>query len=239
LKNKMRLTDAIKQKEAEASKPQLAVAVNVFKESPRQIEECFKRISNNLPDAIVGIFLDGVDRPEIIRLARKFGFLPMIGNNYGVNATWNLWWLRMLYFFEWSNASVCFKFDPDTMVDAKPLTIPNSHYFGDVPDGIPYVQGGVTGLSIETVRTILDKKLLEPIKNEPRPWLALKNSEFADDQALGCMLRYINIFPIHWPECKSVWRISVYNNPVTHAIVHPRYYNDTMGKEKDSAHVDN
>jgi hypothetical protein len=208
-------------------KPTIAVAVNVFKEPFRQIEECFQRIARNLPNATVAVFLDGVNRPEVLRLARQLGFLPAVGSHCGTNATWNNWWLRMLHFFAFSEADVCFKFDPDTMVDATPNAIPLDHYFGGVPAGYSFVQGGITGLSKKTIRMILDKKLLESVAGEARPWLTQTLPDFADDQALGCLLRQQGIYPVHWNECRSDWKSPIDNNPITHAIVHPRYYNDT------------
>ncbi len=214
--------------ETKASKPSIAVAINIFKEPLRQIEECFLRIANNLPNAIVAIFLDGVDRPEVSSLARKYGFLPVISSHYGTNSTWNLWWLRMLYFFDFSKADVCFKLDPDTMVDITPNAIPKDHYFGDVHAGGSFVQGGVTGISRVAVSIILDKKLLEPVVGEPRHWLTRTEADFSDDRALGCLLRHIDILPVQWSECKSVWKSPIENNPITYAIVHPRYYDDPI-----------
>jgi lipopolysaccharide biosynthesis glycosyltransferase len=204
----------------------IAIAINVFKEPKVQIEECFRRIKCNMPAAKVAIFLDGIERHDVLALAQEYKFLPIIGSHFGTNVTWNIWWLRMLYFFQHTEANVCFKFDPDTMVDAAPSSIPTDHYFGDVPEGVPYVQGGVSGLSGYTVRLILNQKLLEPAVAEAKPWLTRIDNNFADDKALGFMLKHVGIYPVHWKECKSVWRSPVDNCPVQYAIVHPRYYGD-------------
>jgi hypothetical protein len=140
---------------------------------------------------------------------------------------WNLWWLRMLTFFRDSAADVCFKFDPDTMVDATPSAIPSCGYFGDVQRtfrGVVFVQGGVTGLSASTVAELLEARLLEP--RAYKPWMdtVLLRQTFMDDQLLAAALKHLGISPVKWPECKSEWQTPVLNHPREYAIVHPRYY---------------
>lgn len=204
------------------NKKKVSVAINVYKESLLQITQCLERISQNLPEAKVAVFFDGVQRSDVSDLARSLGFLTVLGENCGRNETWYLWWLRMLYFFDWSDAEICLKLDPDTMVDAAPCSFPEAHYFGDIVR--TFIQGGVTGLSGKLVRFILDKKLLEPVENGSKPWLKLEGPHFADDTALAIMLRHIGIYPEQWNECRSRWKHPVPNSPIVYSIVHPRYY---------------
>jgi len=178
----------------------------------------------NLPYATVGVFLNGVDRPEILSLAETLGFRLTVGHNYGTNAYWDLWWLRMLNFFESSNSDVCFKFDPDTMVDATPLSIPIDDYFGCISGNREYIRGGAIGISKTVVRAIVEKELLELTAEEIRSWLNLTTPHFAEDRALACLLRHIGVCPVHWPECRCRWRKPIRNDPLKYAIVHPRYY---------------
>lgn len=205
----------------------IAVAINVHSESSAQIKACFGRIAANLPAAVVGIFCNGDVSAEIKRIAREHQFLVFPGANLASNITWHLWWLRMLLFFREIQADVFFKFDPDTMVDARPECIPRSDYFGFVSRSrryrIPYIQGGVTGLSWRCVCSVLDSGLLSP--NGEAPALSEHTwDSFADDQHLAVVLARLHIFPVMWPECKSIWKVSVDNDPVQYAIVHPRYY---------------
>lgn len=203
----------------------ISVAINVSRESVRQIKECLERIAVNLPRAEVAVFLDGVVRPEIEKLAHNHGFHCIPGENLGNNSDWNRWWIRMLTFFVYSNADVCFKFDPDTMVDARPVLIPTADYFGQVCGD--FVQGGVTGLSRSAVRRLLEFRLLERVPGRQRPWLEEpRTQEFMDDQLIARALAHIGIFPSRWTECRSEWRDPVLNRPLNHAIVHPRYYTD-------------
>jgi tetratricopeptide (TPR) repeat protein len=202
---------------------QIAVAINVSGEPLAQIQECFTRLSANLPKAKVAIFLDGVSRPEVVDLANDFRFSPKVVTKLGTNATWNLWWLRMMRFFADTEADVCFKFDPDTMVDAAPKAILDADYFGHVC--AEYVQGGVTGISRALVRAVLERKLLESSEEEPRPWLAeFSDPRYIDDQKIAQVFAHLGVRPIKWRECRSIWRWPVPNDPVTHAVVHPRYY---------------
>lgn len=210
------------------TKSTLAVAINVYAESVQQVDECFIRIARNLPEAKVSVFLNGEDRSDVRRLADQLGFKVRYGMNLGTNRTWHLWWQRMLEFFCNTGCDVCFKFDPDTMVDRPPVAIPNASYFGDLHYsvyGFPFVQGGVTGLSIRAIKTIMNDQLLEPVGK--KLWFTIRlspNASFADDQLLALVLKHIDIVPVAWPECKSSWKLPVPNDPVTYAIVHPRYY---------------
>jgi len=45
-----------------------------------------------------------------------------------------------------------------------------------------------------------------------------------DDQLVAGALAKVNISAVPWPDCLSRWKCPVLNDPVTHAIVHPRYY---------------
>lgn len=220
----------------------VAVAINVCSENRPQITECFRRVAVNLQGAMVRIFLDGKYRPEVVQLADSFGFAAILGENLGRNATWNLWWLRMLRFFEECRAPVCFKFDPDTMVDAVPSSLPPDDYFGTVSDrtpwGTPFVQGGVTGLSGTAVSKLLDRKVIESglqdlVRSLPREF------GLADDQLLAEALARVNIHATRWTECLSLWKKSVPNMPIKYAIVHPRYYNEGSNEQSMEAQCTN
>jgi hypothetical protein len=207
----------------------LAVAVNVYRESERQVGECLQRIYNNLSGAQVLVILNGDCREDVISIAKGYKFAVHCGENWGTNRRWHLWWLRMLEFFALSQADVCFKLDPDTMVDKAPSMIPDALYFGDVQYNesydFPFVQGGVTGLSCAAVKRILETRVLIP--GPEKEWFKLqlpKREAFADDQLLAACLRHIHILPAHWPQCKSQWRVPLISLPVEYAIVHPRFY---------------
>jgi hypothetical protein len=203
----------------------IAVAVNVYRESGRQVEECLSRIARNLPTAAVTIFLNGGDRPDLTWIAAQHGFRVFKGKNLGTNETWHFWWLRMLCFFHETKSEVCFKFDPDTMVDAAPKAIPASDYFGSIwlsrRYRMPFIQGGITGLSKRAVCRLLDSGLLvrERAPAVAEPWQGL-----ADDQHLAVFLARLGIGPAPWPECLSQWKMPVTNDRDEYAIVHPRYY---------------
>ncbi len=204
-----------------------AVAVNVFTESKAQVEQCLKRIRRNLAPDFAKVFLNGVDRPDVLEVCSQFAFQVESGPNYGSNKYWNLWWIRMLEFFRASGAETCFKFDPDTMVDRTPKTIPSVGYFGDVctsRKGFRFVQGGVTGLGIATVEALLVSKILETRFCEL--WMrGLAISPYLmDDQLLSIALRMLGILPTCWCECTSRWKMPILNNLGECAIVHPRYY---------------
>ena len=207
---------------------EIAIALNVYKEPYRQVFECFGRIATNLPSAVVTVFINGIPRPDVCGLAEELGFQIRMGNNFGANSSWHLWWLKMLEFFQDARAATYFKFDPDTMVDANPQAIPENDYFGTVmhsnPWGTPFVQGGITGLSQNAVCRLLKERLLEPGKN--KPWMALvpNSCAFMDDQLIAEALASLNIRASVWQECMSVWKTPVLNDPVRYAIVHPRYY---------------
>ncbi len=205
----------------------IAVAVNVYRESPRQIEESLSRIARNLPAAAVTVFLNGGNGSEALRIAQPHGFSVVEGANLGTNAAWHFWWLRMLLFFRKTKADFCLKLDPDTMVDAPPKAIPNADYFGSIwlsrRYRIPFIQGGATGLSIRAVCRLLDSGILVRgnacLPQVSEPWTNL-----ADDQHLGVILARLGIAATLWPECHSEWRTPVANENREYAIVHPRYY---------------
>jgi hypothetical protein len=52
----------------------------------------------------------------------------------------------------------------------------------------------------------------------------LLRETFMDDQLLAVALKQISALPLQWRECKSEWKIPVLNDPIEHAIIHPRYY---------------
>ena len=205
----------------------IAVAVNVYRESPRQIEECFSRIARNLPAAALTVFLNGKNGLDLKPIAEPYGFRIVEGQNLGTNAMWHFWWLRMLLFFRETKADVCFKVDPDTMVDAAPQAIPDADYFGSIwlsrRYRLPFIQGGITGLSQRAVGRLLDSGLLLR-GNACLPAVSEEWPGLADDQHLGVVLARLGIVPTLWPECRSMWRTPVQNDPAEYAIVHPRYY---------------
>jgi len=205
----------------------LAVAVNVYQEPRRQIEECLSRIARNLSTAAVTVFLNGRQRREVECVAEPHGFRVIEGENLGTNVTWSLWWLRVLRFFREANADVCFKFDPDTMVDASPKAIPSADYFGTVwlsrRYRIPFIQGGVTGLSRRAVCNLLDSSLLA-LEVPGASVVTEECQSLADDQYMAMALAKLGIRPTAWTECCSQWRTPVANGSNKFAIVHPRYY---------------
>ena len=180
--------------------PSIAVAVNVYQESVRQITECFERIATNLRDAKVAVFINGEDRPEVFALAARWAFTAIQGENLGTNCTWHLWWRRMVEFFGCTGCEICFKFDPDTMVDRRPKYFPRSPYFGKVDFNAAFnlffVQGGVTGFSRSAIARVLDARVLEPAPE--KIWLTVQlppSVSFADDQLFAFALRHIGILP--------------------------------------------
>ncbi len=203
--------------------PSLAVAVNVYRESFRQVHECLSRLATNMAHARVAVIFNGVDRPEIERIAVQNHFTVIRGENLGTNTNWRQWWLRMLAFFASSAAEVCLKIDPDTMVDAPPAFFPKSKYFGTVCGR--FIQGGITGLSKHAVHGLLASQILELDAVEGALLFPMPPAvPFMDDQLLAKALVYLGIYPEDWTECRSVWREEISNNPAKHAIVHPRYY---------------
>lgn len=206
----------------------VVIAVNVYRETYRQMEECLWRISLNLPGSEVRIFFNGDQRADLIPLITKFGMSWATGPNLGTNSTWHIWWLRMLLWFQESRGEICFKFDPDTMVDSTPTAIPIEDYFGDLQrpyNHIPFIQGGITGLSQNAVQRLIGAGLLESIDKSRSLTEIPANASFMDDQLIAKVLRTINILPVHWLECKSRWKIPIENRMKDYAIVHPRYYN--------------
>lgn len=214
----------------------IAVAVNVYREPFKQIQVCLTKIARHLPDAPVTVLLNE-RRTDIFDLCRRLGFRVISGENLGTNATWHLFWTRMLHCFVESGADVCFKLDPDTMVDGPLTSVPTDSYFGSVfnerPNtswppftaaACPFVQGGITGLSIQAVRSLLAERVLEPGKD--RPWMEPipMPSPFVDDKRIAHALKSIGIEAAPWPDCLSRWLEPVLNQPVKYAIVHPRYY---------------
>lgn len=206
----------------------IAIVVTVYNESYRQIYESLSRIFANLPSAQVCVLLNGPYRSDVSALTTRFHFKLVTAENFANNDTWFLWWSGMLKFFAASGAKVCFKFDPDTMVDASPTSIPSDDYFGSVIRGgfrnVTFIQGGVTGLSSDAVQQLLAEKLLAP-KNVHK-WMAPVPAKLPlmDDQFIGEAMACLGIRPVPWPACRSQWKLPVLNNPITHAIVHPRYY---------------
>ncbi|SRR6266446_5205287 len=206
----------------------IAIAMTVYNEPYRQIYESLSRVFTNLPSAEVCVFLNGQYRPDVSALTRELNFKLVVSDNLAKNDTWFLWWSGMLKFFVSSGAKVCFKFDPDTMVDAKPTSIPSDDYFGSVRQGgfrkVTFVQGGVTALSSDAVQQLLAEKLLE--SENVHKWMAPipANLPLMDDQLIAEAIAYLGIRPVTWRECRSRWRVPVLNTPITHSIVHPRYY---------------
>ena len=214
----------------------VAVAINVYKETPVQLTECFSRVRANLSSK-VKIFLDGQDRPEVVALAKVFGFEVVVSPNCGCNDRWHLWWLRMLEFFVQSGADVCFKIDPDTMVDRSPVLC-SADYFGSVEsfNGYDYVQGGITGMSqraASLAKTVLEqgtfKSVEECVCSGGRPTVGyfagpVSSWAFTDDHAIAHVLKQVGILPVAWVECLSVWRKPIGNLKLRYAMVHPRYY---------------
>jgi hypothetical protein len=182
-----------------------------------------------MPTASVTVIGNGVVTSyagELAELIAESGYSFVNGPNLGSNSTWTQWWLRMLYIFDTAQADVCFKFDPDTMVDAMPTSIPAADYFGDVQVNSRrrlFVQGGITGLSRTAVRRLLASALLES-RPDPNCWVPGVQSSFMDDQLISEVLCRLGILPVAWKECKSSWKVPIRNCPVRHAIVHPRYY---------------
>lgn len=213
-------------------KSKLAIAVNVHSESISQLAACLSRIEINFPDAQRRLFINGSDGMEFRLLAERFGFSAVVGENLGTNRTWHIWWLRMLHFFDNTEADICFKFDPDTMVDKAPVDLPNADYFGQVQHsryGFPFVQGGITGLSIRIVRKIINENLLEYSANKIWFCHPLKyRAHLADDQFLALVLQHLDVIPVAWHECKSVWKRPVLNESGEFSIVHPRYVSDRV-----------
>jgi hypothetical protein len=216
----------------------VAVAINVHQENARQVEECITRVRNHLSPSSLGVFINGMQRPDLHHLFVRSNAQTILGENYGNNTFWNLWWLRMLKWFGSTDAEVCFKFDPDTMVDARPQLIPSDDYFGDVhrskiefqrdrhwgDNSVPFVQGGILGLSRTAVNRLLASELLEAACiSEWCPSISV-NLPFMDDHLIAAALRQLSIPPRQWGECKSRWKVIVPNDPISHSVVHPRYY---------------
>ena len=206
------------------------MAVNVYKESIRQVDQCLSRIARNLPSANKMVFFDGQETREIVELARGLGFEVCVGQNLGRNRTWHLWWLRMLRFFAQTSSAYALKLDPDTMVDRPPERMPDADYFGQIQHsfyGFPFIQGGVTGLSLHAVLSLVENRLLERGEMANKVWFTVRlspSAAFADDQLLALALNHVGIQPVQWDECVSQWKMPVLNDPITHSIVHPRYY---------------
>jgi hypothetical protein len=216
----------------------VAVAINIHKEGKMQICACLERIRRHLPNSSVAIFLNGELRLDLRGAFRDFGVEVFEGDNFANNQQWTLWWLRMLFWFQRSKQQVCLKLDPDTMVDAQPRYFPQAHYFGDVhtamvriqlneywyPSEMPFIQGGIVGLSINAVEKLIEAKLLHPPKYES--WCPPISPDliFMEDHLIAAALRQLDINPVQWPECKSLWKIPILNYPPQYSIVHPRYY---------------
>lgn len=213
----------------------IAVAVNVYKEPIAQVEACLGRIYSHLPEAAVRVFCNGVAREDVRELTKCFHYDLVIGKNLAANSTWHRWWKRMLDFYSQAGAEVCFKFDPDTMVDMAPRAIPSADYFGSVWMSkryrIPFVQGGVTGLSRRALELLIDSGLLDSPDSAAVPLSQYRWDSFADDQHLSMALSFLHIYPAPWEECMSSWKTPVLNNPVKYAIVHPRYYSRQQQEE--------
>lgn len=212
----------------------VAVAINVYDETTIQLTECFKRVKANLTEAKV--FLDGVDRPEVLDLAASFGFESFVGQSCGNNEKWFLWWLRMLEFFQSTGADVCFKIDPDTMVDRPPVLI-DADYFGTIEsfNGYSYVQGGITGMSQRAVglaKEVLEKGTFKSLRDcvfSGGPVSGCYEGPvtgwyFADDHAIAHVFKQVGILPTQWNECFASWTESTENKDLRFAMVHPRYY---------------
>jgi hypothetical protein len=133
----------------------------------------------------------------------------------------------MLRFFSESGAEVCFKFDPDTMVDGIPRAIPKAQYFGDVWRsrlGFRFIQGGITGLGGAAIHELLRSRLLEPSLCESWMKGIPISPVLMDDQLLAMALQKLGVLPSCWSECRSRWKTPVQNDHKEYAIVHPRYY---------------
>jgi hypothetical protein len=207
----------------------IAIAINVYQEVLIQLQHCIGRIRSNMPDATVMIFLDGIDRPDVRPLAGSLGCGVTNGAHLGYNDEAPLWWLRMLTWFHESTADICFKLDPDTMVDRAPKEYPAADYFGTIDGvnscGIPYIQGGVTGISRATVKLLIESELLlDPKYKDTRHFENTSNPPFVDDKMIGSVLHRLGIRPSGWSECLSRWRDPIENDDQKYAIVHPRYY---------------
>lgn len=207
----------------------LGIAINVYRESIQQISECSIRIATHLPYADVAIFIDGEDRRDVHILTAKYRFTVIQGESLGSNNTWHLWWLRMLKWTASKEHDIFFKLDPDTMVDRSPRSFPTYSYFGSIMYSAryrcPFVQGGITGLSRNTIVHILESQLLVP--DVRKRWFSKGfdcSEKLADDQMLGFALKHIGVLPTAWMECRSLWRTPVANDGMKFAIVHPRYY---------------
>ena len=196
----------------------VAVAVNTFRESNSQVAECLRRIHDNLPGATVRVFVNG-RRTEHIAIAKRFGFQASIVTNYGNNRLWYLWWKRMLVWFVTTNTDRFLKLDPDTMVDAPPSAIPAADYFGCIDDW--FVQGGITGLSRKLAERLLEANML--CRAQSLRCVITKRA-FADDKYLAATVQFLNVTATPWDEVYSRWKVPVINDPITHSIVHPRYY---------------
>lgn len=215
----------------------VAVAINVYKETPAQLTECFCRVRANLTSK-VKVFLDGLDRPEVTTLAKLFGFDSVVAPHCGSNDKWHLWWLRMVEFFVQSGADVCFKIDPDTMVDRPPVLCA-ADYFGTIEsfNGYDYLQGGIMGMSRRAVglaKTVLEqgtfKSVEESVCSGGPPTMEsgfggpVSEWPLCDDHAMAHVFKQVGILPVAWAECLSVWRTPVSNLDLRYAMVHPRYY---------------
>jgi hypothetical protein len=207
----------------------LGIAINVYRESIQQISECIIRIATHLPYADVAIFIDGQDRRDVNILAENFGFTVIQGKSLGSNDTWHLWWLRMLTWTASNEHDIFLKLDPDSMVDRSPHSFPEYSYFGSVTYSTrykcPFVQGGITGLSRNTIAHVIESQLLVP--DARKRWFSKgfgSSEDLADDQMLGFALKHIDVLPMAWMECRSLWRTPVANDGMKFAFVHPRYY---------------
>jgi lipopolysaccharide biosynthesis glycosyltransferase len=194
-------------------KPSVAIAISVFEEPVCKLEACFKSIAHNFPDAIVAAFLDVVDQPQIVHLTREMGFLPMMGDNCVANTSCNTWWLRILYFFDFSKADICLTVAAKSMPANITSCFPMAHYFGDVAPGTSYAKMGIIGISREAVALLLDGQLFEVVSNEPTPLSALTDIAVAKDQALGSILNQMGLHPVQWGECKIVRKGHIHRNP--------------------------
>jgi hypothetical protein len=210
----------------------IAIAINVYNEPIAQVEACLGRISAHLSEASVAVFCNGLVREDVSALTKRYHYDLVFGENLAANSTWHLWWNRMFDFYRQSGAEVCFKFDPDTMVDMVPKAIPSADSFGTVWMSkryrIPFIQGGVTGLSGRVVKLLLSTGLLHSSDSAAVPLSQYQWDSFADDQHLSMALASLNILPVPWAECMSLWRTPVLNAPVKYAIVHPRYYSRSL-----------
>ena len=195
----------------------LAIAVNMHRESPEQIEECVSKIQMNMPKAKFIVFANDSNK-NMDDVCINRGVKLVKCENYGNNQQWYLWWKRMLEWFLYTERPYFLKLDPDTMVDREPKFIPSADYFGTIEDW--FIQGGCTGISRKlAIKIISENKLTEKIAKN----INVKSSAFADDKYLAKTILKMGFCCASWSEIKSRWRIPIKNEYNKFAIVHPRY----------------